>query len=107
MKHQLFWTFFTFISINSLISCSSYKKFEHLSQEVEIPQTVYRATYFETWTALKKVIVQNDLNVDVDNQEAGLIKTNWNDNTLQLNFADSFGGNDAVKEAKYKLIINI
>ena len=103
MKLQLLWIIFTIF----LTSCSSYKEFEHLSRDVEIPQTTFRATYIESWTALKKVITQMDLNVDVNNQEAGIVKTNWNDNTLQMNFADSFGGNDAVKEAKYKLIINV
>jgi len=103
MKLQLLWIFFTIF----LNSCSSYKEFEHLSRDVEIPQTTFRATFIEGWTALKKVITQMDLNVDVNNQEAGLIKTNWNDNTIQMNFADSFGGNDAVKEAKYKLIVNV
>ena len=29
------------------------------------------------------------------------------DNTLEINFADSFGSSDAVKAAKFKLIINV
>lgn len=103
MKLQLYWLFF----IITLNSCSSYKEFEHLSRDVEIPALTFRATFIDSWTALKKVITQMDLDVDINNQEAGIIKTNWNENTMQMNFADSFGGKDAVKEAKYKLIINV
>lgn len=43
----------------------------------------------------------------VTNQEAGVIKTRWIDNTLEVNFADSFGSSDAVKAAKFKLVINV
>lgn len=38
---------------------------------------------------------------------AGVIKTRWIDNTLEVNFADSFEGDTAVKSAKFKLIINV
>lgn len=37
----------------------------------------------------------------------GVIKTRWIDNTLQLNFEDSFGSKDAIKAAKFKMIVNI
>ena len=43
----------------------------------------------------------------MQNQESGSIKTKWIDNTVKLNFSDSFGGSDAVKAAKFKLIINV
>ena len=36
-----------------------------------------------------------------------MLKTRWHNNTLEVNFADSFGGSDSVKSAKYKLILNI
>ncbi|HLW57932.1 MAG TPA: hypothetical protein VKY27_11125 [Bacteriovoracaceae bacterium] len=41
------------------------------------------------------------------NQEAGFIKTRWMDNTMEINFADSFGSSDSVKAAKYKLVVNV
>ena len=41
------------------------------------------------------------------NQEAGVIKTCWIDNTLELNFADSFGTSDSVKAAKFKILVNV
>ena len=103
MKHQYLSVIFLFI----LTSCSSYKEFEHLSKEVEIPNKTFRATFVDTWTALKKVVEQYNLNLDVNSQEAGILKTFWNDNTMQVNFSDSFGGKDSVKEAKYKLVINV
>ena len=45
--------------------------------------------------------------VAYNNQEAGKIKTRWMDNTLQINFTDSFGSSDAVKAAEFKLLINV
>ena len=51
--------------------------------------------------------ITNKYDREVYNQEAGVIKTRWIDNTLELNFADSFGSNDAVKSAQFKLIINV
>jgi hypothetical protein len=45
--------------------------------------------------------------MDTFNQESGVIKTRWKDNTLEINFADSFGANEAVKSAQFKLIINV
>ena len=41
------------------------------------------------------------------NQESGKIKSRWMDNTLQVNFADSFGSSDAVKAAEFKLVVNV
>ena len=40
-------------------------------------------------------------------REAGIIKTRWIDNTLEVNFADSFGSKDAVKAARFKLVLNV
>ena len=51
--------------------------------------------------------ITNKYDREVYNQEAGVIKTRWIDNTLELNFADSFGSNDAVKSAQFKLILNV
>lgn len=46
-------------------------------------------------------------NLELTNQEAGVIKTRWEDNTLEINFADSFGSSDSVKAARFKLIVNV
>ncbi|MGK0367461.1 MAG: hypothetical protein ACI9QD_000596, partial [Thermoproteota archaeon] len=51
--------------------------------------------------------VMNRFDNSVRNTESGYIKTNWMDNTLELNFADSFGSSDRVKAAKFKLIVNV
>jgi hypothetical protein len=45
--------------------------------------------------------------LETKNQESGVIKTRWIDNTIALNFADSFGGKNSVKAAKFKVIVNI
>ncbi len=86
-------------------SCSSYKQFQHIAEEFEIPSKVFRATYDQAWQAVLQVMQKYDL--ALQNQEAGIIRTRWVDNTLEMNFADSFGSNDAVKGAKFKVIINV
>jgi hypothetical protein len=45
--------------------------------------------------------------LEVYDQESGVIKTRWIDNTLEVNFADSFGSSDSVKAAKFRLIVNV
>ncbi len=97
---------FVSFSVSILISgCSSYENFKQVSEELEIPSQVYRADYNKVWQEVMKIT--NKYDREVYNQEAGVIKTRWIDNTLELNFADSFGSNDAVKSAQFKLIINV
>jgi hypothetical protein len=88
-----------------IFSCSSYKQFQYLSEEFEIPSQVYMSDYNQSWQAVVQVMKKYDL--AYHNQEAGVIKTRWIDNTIELNFADSFGNNDSVKSAKFKIILNI
>lgn len=88
-----------------LTGCGSYENFKAVSEELEIPSQVYRADYNKVWQEVLKIT--NKYDREVYNQEAGVVKTRWIDNTLELNFADSFGSNDAVKSAQFKLIINV
>jgi hypothetical protein len=88
-----------------LWGCSSYENYKLVSEDLEIPSHVYRADYNKVWQEIMKIT--NKFEREVYNQEAGVIKTRWKDNTLELNFADSFGSNDAVKSAQFKLIINV
>lgn len=85
--------------------CSSYENFKNVTEDLEIPSQVYRADYSKVWIEVMKIT--NKYPREVYNQEAGIIKTRWIDNTLELNFADSFGSNDSVKTARFKLIINV
>lgn len=85
--------------------CSSYEEFRYITEEFEIPSQVYQADYVQAWQAVLQVMKKYDL--ELQNQEAGVIKTRWIDNTLELNFADSFGSSDAVKAARFKLIVNV
>ncbi len=85
--------------------CGSYQQFQYIAEEFEIPSKVFRSDYNQTWQAVLQIMQKYDL--ALQNQEAGVIKTRWIDNTLQLNFADSFGSSDSVKAAKFKIIINI
>lgn len=93
------------IILLTLCGCSSYENFKHVSEELEIPSQLYRADYNKVWKEVLKTTSVYER--EVYNQEAGIIKTRWKDNTLELNFADSFGSNDAVKSAQFKLIINV
>ncbi len=88
-----------------LANCASYEKFREITQELDIPSQTFKATYNQTWQAVIQVMKKYD--IAQQNQEAGYIKTRWMDNTLQVNFTDSFGSNDAVKAAKFKLVINV
>lgn len=85
--------------------CSSYKQFQYVTEDFEIPSKVFKADYNQSWQAVLQVVKRYDL--ALKNQEAGIIKTRWIDNTMALNFADSFGGKDSVKAARFKLIINV
>ena len=89
----------------TLFSCASYQQFQYLSEEYEIPSQVFKTDFNQTWQAAIEVMKNHDL--AVQSQESGVIKTRWQDNTLALNFADSFGSSDSVKAAKYKLIVNV
>lgn len=100
MKFTLLIVFLAFFS-----SCASYEKFRQITEELEIPARVYKADYNQTWQAV--IIVMRKFDIAQQNQEAGFIKTRWMDNTLEVNFADSFGSSDAVKAAKYKMVINV
>ncbi len=86
-------------------SCASYEKFRQVTEELEIPTKVYKADYNQTWQAVIQVMRKFD--IAQQNQEAGFIKTRWMDNTLEINFTDSFGSSDAVKAAKFKLVVNV
>lgn len=88
-----------------LSGCASYEKFRQVTEELEIPSKVFRADYNQTWQAVIQVMKKFD--IAQQNQEAGFIKTRWMDNTLEVNFTDSFGSSDAVKAAKYKLVVNV
>lgn len=87
------------------VSCSSYEQFKYITEEFEIPNKVFRFDYNQTWLAVLQVMKK--YNLELTNQEAGIIKTRWEDNTLEVNFADSFGSSDSVKAARFKLIVNV
>lgn len=86
-------------------SCANYEKFRQITEELDMPSKVYKADYNQTWQAVIQVMRKFD--IAQQNQEAGFIKTRWMDNTLEVNFADSFATSDAVKAAKYKLVVNV
>jgi len=94
-----------FILLPLLNGCANYEKFRQVTEELEIPTKIYRADYNQTWQAVIQVMRKYD--IAQQNQEAGFIKSRWMDNTLEVNFTDSFGSADAVKAAKFKLVVNV
>lgn len=88
-----------------LNSCANYEKFRQITEELEIPSKIFRADFNQTWQAVIQVMRKYD--IAQQNQEAGFIKTRFMDNTLEVNFADSFGSSDAVKAAKFRLVVNV
>src|SRR6478609_11743790 len=98
--------FYLFIILLPLLfsGCANYEKFRQVTEELEMPSKIYRADYNQTWQAVIQVMRKFD--IAQQNQEAGFIKTRWMDNTLEVNFTDSFGSSDAVKAAKFKIVVN-
>ncbi len=95
----------TLLSMMILWGCASYEQFKYITEEFEIPNQVFKADFNQTWQAVIQIMKKYDL--AVQNQEAGVLKTRWVDNTLELNFSDSFGSSDSVKAARFKLIVNV
>lgn len=88
-----------------LISCASYKQFQYITEEFRIPTKMFKTTFNETWQVILPIMKRYEL--AEQSIEAGMIKTRWIDNTVELNFNDSFGKSDTIKAAKFKLIINV
>lgn len=94
-----------FLPLLILGGCASYEQFRYITEEFELPTRVFKADYNITWQAVKQLLVNAE--IDAEDAEAGFIKTRPMDNTLEVNFTDSFGANDRVKAAKVKLVINV
>lgn len=93
------------LGLTLLSGCANYEKFRQVTEELEIPSKIYKADYNQTWQAVIQVMRRFD--IAQQNQEAGFIKTRWMDNTLEVNFTDAFGSAEAVKAAKFKLVVNV
>lgn len=89
----------------AISGCASYEKFRQVTEELEMPSKIFKADFNQTWQAVIQVMKKYD--IAQQNQEAGYIKTRWMDNTMEVNFTDSFGSNDAVKAARFKLVVNV
>ncbi len=100
IRRVLFLSFLLFFG-----SCASYKQFQYITEEFEIPSKTFKTTFDETWTALRTIMKNYELEQIA--MESGYIKTRWIDNTMELNFTDSFSKSDTVKSAKFKIIVNV
>lgn len=103
---QNLYKFSLFVGLSLVLgSCSSYDQFRHITEEFEVPTKIYKVEYNQAWQAVSDVMKK--YNLEVKSQQSGLIKTRWEDNTLELNFSDSFGSSDTIKGAKFKLVVNV
>ncbi|MBD65046.1 MAG: hypothetical protein CME62_07555 [Halobacteriovoraceae bacterium] len=93
--------------ILGLYSCASYEKYRQITEELEIPAQIYQADFNQTWAAVIQEMAKGRYDIAFANQETGKVKTRWMDNTLQVNFTDSFGGSDKVKAAEYQILVNV
>ena len=105
MKMRSVYIFINLVMLQLISGCASYEKFRQVTEEVDIPARIVNADYNQTWQAVIQVMKKYD--IAQQNQEAGYIKTRWMDNTLEINFTDSFGSSDAIKAAKFKLVVNV
>ncbi len=94
-----------FLCLFLFLSCTSYEQYEYLTKEFEIPSETFRSDFTQTWSAVVNVMKRYDL--ELQNQETGVIKTRWIDNTLEVNFADSFSTDDQIKSARFKILVNV
>jgi uncharacterized lipoprotein len=99
--------FLSIIAVSLLLfsGCSSYEQFQQLAEEAEIPSKVFKTSYNQTWQAVLEIMQKYD--IALKNQEAGVVKTRWIDNTNQLNFNEAFGSQDMVKAARFKIVVNV
>lgn len=105
MNYRLITLFILSFALLSTSGCTSYQNYKYVTEELEMPSKVFKADFNQTWQAVIQVMKKYD--IATQNQEAGFIKTRWIDNTTELNFADSFGSADAVKAARYKILVNV
>lgn len=91
--------------LSILTSCSSYDKFKREADDFEIPSIIVNADLNRTWAAV--VSTMKRFEIEQQNMDSGVIKTKWIDNTVALNFSDSFGTTDKIKAARFKMLINV
>jgi hypothetical protein len=96
---------FYLLALILMTSCTSYEKYRQVTEELEIPTQIFKSDFNQTWASVIQVMKRFD--ISHSNQESGKVRTRWMDNTLQVNFTDSFGGNDAVKAAEFQLLVNV
>ena len=66
-----------------LASCTSYEQFKHVTEDFEVPAKTFKHSYNQTWVAVLEVM--RDFEIELQNQESGVIKTRWKDNTIEMN----------------------
>ncbi len=93
-----------FIYLIFFQACTSYDKYVYLEEELEIPSQIFEANFTDTWSAMVGIMKKYD--IELQNQETGVIKTRWMDNTQEINFSDSFGSDDKIKSARFKILLN-
>ena len=66
---------------------------------------IFLTDFNTAWGAVLEALKHN--RIDVKNPEGGFIQTRWTDNTAERNFVDSFGTQDALLKAQYRLRVSV
>lgn len=96
-----------------LQSCSSYEKIKQQAMVFEVPSQYYEAPVEQVWAAAVEIFnrfqsnQQGEGGIAEQDQERGVIKTQWIDNTDQMNFTDSFSNEERIRSAKIKMILTL
>jgi hypothetical protein len=88
-------------------SCASYDQYKLITQGFDLPQKIFVYDYYQVWNAVIEVIKANNYDTAEYDMETGLIRSKWIDNTLEMNFSDSFGDSTAIKQSRFKIVFNV
>jgi len=105
MKEKIIQKMSLLVLLLGCISCANYEKWKHITEELEMPSQIFKSEFNQSWQGLLQVMKKYD--IAQQNQEAGIIKTRWVDNTDEINFQNSFSKSDKIKAARFKLTINV
>ena len=76
-----------------------------MREEDEVPTVKFKVGFEDTWQAVMQIMQKYD--IEAQNQNLGMIKTRWIDNTLELNWTDAFSRGDQIKSARFKIVVNV
>lgn len=71
------------------------------------PSRIFLTDFSTAWTAALEAVSSGRDVIRVNNREAGVIETNWINNTESRNFLDVFANEDFFLQMRYKLQVQV